>query len=136
MMKENVTQANTVCKSKRFHFTFSRKQLCIPYGLFLIMFVVFPLLLVVYYAFTDSTGTFTFVNFIDFFSDATKISTLLISILVSIIVTTICLLIAYPVAYILAKMKKKTAFVLLLLFSYFAYYSSINFYIQNIYQHL
>ena len=44
---------------KRFSLTFSRKQLCIPYGLFLIMFVVFPLLLVVYYAFTDSTGTIT-----------------------------------------------------------------------------
>lgn len=96
--------------------SFSRKQLCIPYGLFLALFVVLPLLVIVYYAFTDNTGAITFSNFIDFFSDSTKISTLLISILVSLVVTLICLVIAYPVAYILSKMKRKTAFVLLLLF--------------------
>ena len=103
-------------KKRKFRFSFSRKQLCIPYGLFLAMFVVFPLFLVVYYAFTDKTGAFTLMNFIDFFSDTTKLSTLLISVLVSFIVTVICLLIAYPVALILSKMKKQVAFVLLLLF--------------------
>lgn len=97
-------------------FSFSRKQLCIPYGLFLALFVVLPLLVIVYYAFTDNTGAVTFANLADFFTDATKISTLLISILVSLVVTLICLLIAYPVAFILSKMKRKTAFVLLLLF--------------------
>ncbi|MBE7086920.1 MAG: ABC transporter permease [Clostridiales bacterium] len=103
-------------KPKRFKFSFSRKQLCIPYALFLIMFVVFPLFLIVYYAFTDKTGAFTFSNFASFFTDTTKISTLLISVLVSIVVTLICLLIAYPVAYILSRMKRRIAFVLLLLF--------------------
>lgn len=97
-------------------FSFSRKQLCIPYGLFLALFVVLPLLVIVYFAFTDSTGAVTFANFLDFFTDRTKISTLLISVLVSGIVTLICLLIAYPVAYILSRMNRKWAFVLLLLF--------------------
>ena len=100
---------------KRKSFGFSRKNLCIPYGLFLAMFVVLPLLVVVYFAFTDNTGAVTFKNFIDFFSDTTKISTLLISVLVSLLVTLICLLIAYPVAYILSKMNKQVAFVLLLI---------------------
>ena len=103
-------------KPRKLKFTFSRQQLCIPYALFLIMFVIFPLLLVVYYAFTGSDGSFTFNNFAEFFTDTTKISTLLISILVALLVTVICLLIAYPVAYILSKMKQSTAFVLLLLF--------------------
>jgi spermidine/putrescine transport system permease protein len=98
-------------------FGFSRKQLCIPYALFLIMFVIIPLFVVVYYAFTGTDGSFTFNNFISFFTDRTKISTLLISILVSLLVTVICLLIAYPVAYILTKMSKQVAFVLLLLFT-------------------
>ena len=97
-------------------FGFSRKNLCIPYGLFLAMFVILPLLVIVYYAFTDNTGAFTFANVVDFFTDGTKISTLLISVLVSLIVTVICLLIAYPVAYILSKMNGRVAFVLLLLF--------------------
>ena len=116
MTKQEKTQSEVAVKTKRMRFAFSRKQLCIPYGLFLAMFVIFPLFLVVYYAFTDKTGAFTFVNFIDFFTDTTKLSTLLISVLVSFVVTLICLLIAYPVAYILSKMKKQTAFVLLLLF--------------------
>ncbi len=96
---------------------FSRKQLCIPYALFLVMFVIIPLFVVVYYAFTGTDGRFTFNNFLAFFGDASKVSTLLISILVALLVTLICLLIAYPVAYILSKMKGKTAFVLLLLFT-------------------
>ena len=116
MTKEEITVESGVQKKKRRRFTFSRKQLCIPYGLFLVMFVVIPLFVIVYYAFTDKTGAFTFHNFVDFFTDSSKISTLLISMLVSLAVTVICLLIAYPVAYILAKMPKKVAFVLLLLF--------------------
>ena len=103
-------------QKRKFAFAFSRKQLCIPYGLFLAMFVVFPLFLIVYYAFTDKTGAFTVYNFLEFFTNTTKISTLLISVFVSLIVTLICLLIAYPVAYILSKMSKKIAFILLLLF--------------------
>ena len=43
---------------------FSRKQLCIPYSVFLLCFVVFPLLLIVYYAFTAKDGSFTFGNFL------------------------------------------------------------------------
>ncbi len=103
-------------KPRRFKIGFSRKNLCIPYGLFLAMFVILPLLIVVYYAFTDSTGAISIQNFVDFFTDKAKITTLLISILVSFVVTLICLIIAYPVAYILSKMNKKSAFVLLLLF--------------------
>ncbi len=96
---------------------FKRSQLCIPYGLFLSVFVIFPLLLIIYYAFTSKTGTFSFENFIAFFTEPTNISTLIISILVSIVVTLICLLISYPVAYVLSRLKNSNlAFVLLLLF--------------------
>ncbi len=102
--------------NKAHRFGFSRKNLCIPYALFLVMFVIIPLFVIVYYAFTDNNGAITINNFLDFFTDTTKISTLLISVLVSFIVTIICLLIAYPVAYILSKMSGKVAFVLLLLF--------------------
>jgi len=101
---------------KGFSIGFSRKNLCVPYGLFLVLFVVLPLLVIVYYAFTDKTGALTFENFLDFFTDTTKISTLLISILISFVVTAICLLIAYPVAFILSRINRQVAFVLLLLF--------------------
>lgn len=42
---------------------FTRKQLGIPYILFLILFVVLPLFVVLYYAFTDGQGQFTVENF-------------------------------------------------------------------------
>ena len=103
-------------KSKRFNFGFSRKHLCIPYALFLVLFVIFPLLLVVFYAFTDANGSFSVYNFIEFFSNPTKLSTLLISVLVALAVTLICLIIAYPTAMILSKMSKHTAFICLMLF--------------------
>ena len=105
-----------IVEGKKSLLNFSRKQLCIPYGLFLVFFVMFPLLLIVYYAFTNGTGEFTIDNFTAFFNDTTKISTLIISIFVSLLVTFLCLLIAYPVAYVLSRMNGKTAFVLLLLF--------------------
>ena len=63
--------------TKKFKFVFSRKQLCIPYGLFLALFVVLPLVLVVFYAFTDQDGTISFDNFIRFFTSATTLSTLI-----------------------------------------------------------
>ena len=96
---------------------FKRSQLCIPYGLFLSVFVIFPLFLIIYYAFTSKTGSFSLSNFIAFFTEPTNISTLIISLFVSFIVTVICLLISYPVAYILSRLKNSNlAFVLLLLF--------------------
>lgn len=96
--------------------TFSRKTLCVPYGLFLALFVVFPLLLIIYYAFTSKTGAFSFQNFIDFFSNPTSLSTLFVSLLIGGITTLLCLLIGYPVAYILTKVKAKKSGILLLLF--------------------
>ena len=98
-------------------FAFTRSKLCIPYGIFLAVFVVFPLLLVVYYAFTDKNGVFTLDNFLYFFTDNTKISTLLISVFVAVGVTAICLLISYPVAFILSRMKSSVAMIFILLFT-------------------
>ena len=43
---------------------FSRKQLGIPYAMFLICFVIAPLLVVLYYAFTNGQGQFTVQNFV------------------------------------------------------------------------
>ena len=87
-------------KSKRV-FTFSRSQLCIPYAVFLLFFVVFPLLLIVYYAFTAKTGEFTFANFRWFFENPASLKNLFSSMLLGIITTAVCLVIGYPVAYIL-----------------------------------
>ena len=103
-------------KDKKTLLGFSRKQLMIPYGVFLALFVVLPLLLIVFYAFTDTMGKFSFNNFISFFTSATTITTVIVSILIALATTAICLLLAYPVAYILANSKLNRGGTLLLLF--------------------
>lgn len=101
---------------KAMKFGFSRKQLCIPYGVFLVCFVVIPLLLIVFYAFTDSDGGMSLKNFIRFFTSSTTITTMIISILLALITTIICILLAYPLAYILARSNLNRGGTLLMLF--------------------
>lgn len=95
--------------------TFSRRYLGIPYALFLALFVVAPLLVLVYYAFTDGQGQFTVQNLTGFFSDPNTLGTLCYSFGVASVTTAVCLLLAYPLAYILAtgRMKGKTVIVLI-----------------------
>ena len=105
---------------------FSRKLLAIPYGLFLAAFVVIPLLIVVYYAFTDDVGKFTWEYVRVFFTQSGEgvlgflqsynFKTILRSLFISSMSTIVCLLIAYPVAYIIAHCKLKNKSTLLLLF--------------------
>ena len=95
---------------------FSRKTLCIPYAVFLLFFVIAPMLVIVFYAFTDKNNHVSFTNFLQFFSDPTKLSTIAYSVVIALITTVICLLIAYPVACILARSKMKRKHIILLLF--------------------
>lgn len=95
---------------------FNRKHLCIPYAVFLILFVIAPLIVIVYYAFTNGQGQFTITNFTDFFTSTNTLGTLLYSFALAFVTTLVCLVIAYPTAYILARSKLKKKYVLLLLF--------------------
>ncbi len=114
--KKVATQEIESKPKKSFAF-FSRKQLAIPYGVFLALFVVFPLLLIVYYAFTDkNTGAISLGNFIEFFTSRASLTNLIISVGVALITTVVCLLIAYPVAYILSRFKSARSYILVLLF--------------------
>ncbi len=88
---------------KKWHF--DRRQLSLPYLIYLILFVVMPLLVVLYYGFTDGEGNISFTNLVSFFTNGKTMGTLLYSLVIAVFVTVICLLLAYPVAYILAKGK-------------------------------
>lgn len=105
---------------------FSRKNLGIPYAVFITAFVVLPLLLIILYAFTvenDAIVTnditkfsFSLDNFVAFFSSSANIRAIYISFALALMTTVICLLIAYPTAYFLARSKLKTRSVLLMIF--------------------
>lgn len=94
---------------------FQRKYLCIPYALFLILFIIIPILIIVWYAFTDSNGMPSFNALVDFFTSYSKINVLLVSLFVALQTTLICLLIGYPLAYFLAdkKINKNAVFITL-----------------------
>ena len=94
--------------------TFDRRMLAIPYLIYLALFVVMPLLVVIYYGFTDSAGNISFENFKAFFFNSKTMGTLLSSLVIAVLVTLVCLILAYPVAFILAKgiYAKKHAFLM------------------------
>ena len=77
----------------------------VPYFVFLVLFVVLPLLLIAVYAFTDNHGSFTLSNINDFFTEPKIVNSFLVSLEVALENTLICILIGYPAAYILADRK-------------------------------
>ena len=87
---------------KRFNF---RGSLCIPYGLFMALFVVLPLLLIVYYAFTDANGVFTFANWGTVFTSKENWKVIGTTFIIAGVTTLLCILIAYPIAYLLSNSK-------------------------------
>ena len=89
----------------------SRKQLGIPYGIFLLLFVAAPLLVLIYYAFTNGQGQFTVSNLCNFFTDPNTLGTLCYSFALAFVVTIVCLLIAYPVAQ--SEIKRKAVILML-----------------------
>ena len=100
-------------KQHRFNF---RGSLCMPYALFMLLFVVFPLLLIVYYAFTDAKGNFSFANWGTVFTNATNWKVIGQTVIIASITTLVCILIAYPVAYLLSNKKYNKNKVLVYIF--------------------
>ena len=96
--------------------TFSRKNLGIPYVLFLLVFVVVPLIVLIYYAFTNGQGEPTLANLTGFFSNPNTLGTLCYSFAIALVTTVVCLLLAYPTAYILATSKMKSKSVMVMIF--------------------
>lgn len=85
-----------------------------PYLVWMLIFILSPMLLILYYAFT-ANGSFTMANLIAAV-DLANIRVLLDSIRLALYTTILCLLIGYPVAYLLSRMKKTTATLLSVFF--------------------
>ena len=93
-----------------------RSSWSIPYLVFLIIFVVLPLVLIAIYAFQDGQGHFTLANITRFFSDADSLGTFALSLEVAIENTVICILLGYPAAWILANKNLNRSAVTIVLF--------------------
>ena len=93
-----------------------RSNWSIPYVIFLVFFVVLPLVLVMVYAFQDSQGHFTLGNLAKFFTDKDALSTFAVSIEVALENTALCILLGYPAAWILANKQYNKSAVTIVLF--------------------
>lgn len=78
------------------------KDLAYPYIVWLVIFIVVPLFMVLYYAFTKD-GSFTIQNFTQIFA-GTTLKSIIVSFRIAFITTVITLLIAYPFAYFMTKL--------------------------------
>ena len=78
----------------------NKKWLAGPYLVWMVGFIVIPLLLIVYYGLTDKSGAFTLANVLSI-STPEHVKALYLSLGLSLVSTVICLLLAYPLAMIL-----------------------------------
>ena len=83
-----------------------------PYVFWASIFIIGPLLVVLYFAFTDQEGKFTFDNILSLSSYS---HTFIMSLGFALIATVICLLIGYPLAYCMSRMSERARGVLTVL---------------------
>ncbi len=83
-----------------------------PHIFWAILFIVLPLVIVIFYAFTDPEGAFTLDNVK---SLEEYVSIFGLSIELSVIATFICLLVGYPIAYIIARSSPQAQKILIML---------------------
>ena len=77
-----------------------KKMISMPYLVFAAVFIVVPLLMVAYFAFTDGDGNFT----MQYVANVSQYSNIFVrSVWLAAIATVICIIIAYPLAMVLAK---------------------------------
>jgi spermidine/putrescine transport system permease protein len=91
-----------------------QKAAAAPHMVWAVLFIIAPLLFVVYYAFTDKDGNFTFSNIGELFQ-ASYLEIFLRSLCFAFLATVICLIIAYPIAYFMTKASPKTQKILIML---------------------
>ena len=85
-----------------------------PHIVWSILFIIAPLIFVIYYTFTDSEGSITLENIINL-ANPDYLSIFMRSICFAIVATFICLIIAYPLAYFISRMKESRQRILTLL---------------------
>jgi spermidine/putrescine transport system permease protein len=91
----------------------------VPYALYALIFIVAPLLLILYYSLTTGQGTaLSLDNFRRFFdlSDTVYLRVLWRSLWIAGVSTVVCFVLGYPMAYILSRMKERTRNVVSFLF--------------------
>jgi len=86
----------------------------VPYATWILLFVLAPIALIIYYSFLDLSGAFTLDNYKNFFTSV-YFSLTINSFWYAFLITFFSLLFAYPTAYFLTKTKHKQLLLLLII---------------------
>lgn len=92
----------------------TRNLYIVPYALWILVFVVAPILLVLYYSFFDIEGNLSLANYQKFFTPV-YLKMTLSSFWYAFLITLISLVIAYPTAYLITKTKHKHLWLVLII---------------------
>ena len=93
-----------------------RQAFSYPYIVWMLIFILAPMVLIVYFAFSSEHGGLTLDNLVTALTNEIYMQVLARSVWIALKATLICLLLGYPIAYILSTMKKRTAAILYVLF--------------------
>ena len=83
-----------------------------PHIVWAVMFIVFPMIFVLFFAFTDADGNFSFANIVSLSQYG---HVFVLSIAFALIATVVCLLIGYPLAYFMSKQSPRAQKMLMVL---------------------
>ena len=89
-----------------------QKMAAVPHTFWTVLFIVAPMLFVLYFAFTDGEGHFSFSN-ITQLGQYTNV--FILSIAFALIATVVCLIIGYPLAYFMSRQSPRAQKVLMVL---------------------
>ena len=84
----------------------------IPYLIWTLVFILVPLVLVIYFAFTNQRGDFTIKNFADV---STFAPVIMRSVMLAVVSTLVCLILAYPLSYYISRQNKTVQHALIML---------------------
>lgn len=93
----------------------SRLFFLLPYLLWLILFVILPIILILWYSLTDADHRLTLNNFLIFFRNGIFLRMMINSFWYAILITLFTLLFSYPAAYCLTKVKNQQFWLLLII---------------------
>ena len=87
----------------------------VPYGAWLVLFVIVPLVLLLFQSLTTQDGHFTLRNYETYFSSGTYLLMTINSVWYAFLITVITVVISYPTAYLLNQLKHKQFWLLLII---------------------
>lgn len=95
--------------------TINKKLYTIPYIFWLLLFVIAPVILIIYQSFFDTNGAFTLANYQQYLTSGTYLQMTFNSVFYAFLITLFTLLISYPTAYLLTKLKHKQLWLMLII---------------------